>query len=118
MKSTTFIHLIALPAILANFLELVIVDEKGTFAAVTGKVDADGEMLGMDRETPWFDQTAKCLDENQEWNRWICGGQKRTEYQQVGQFNFTEATKDPRQFVVEVARDEESGSYVQVVSRT
>jgi hypothetical protein len=102
MKSTILIQLIALPSILAS-LQLAIVTQTDLSdvqdVLVAGKGDPDGKVLVMNNATAFLDHDAKCLAEDKTWTRWGCGGQNRTEYRQVAQFNFSEATNDPRPFV-------------------
>lgn len=113
MKSTTLIQLIALPAVLgANFFELYILaetsqlgsDEHGT--QVTGKRVADGEVTRMNSGMLEFMTLnmdhLSCLGDDGELTQLGCGSTEgRPEYGRVGQFDFSQATKDPRPFLLE-----------------
>ena len=104
MKLTTLVQVMALPAVLANFSsELVIVamNNGSEFALVGGKADPSGPMTWMDYMTPGTDQTVRCLGDDKVWTMRGCGQSNRIGYVQAAQFNFTEATTDPRPFLIQ-----------------
>ena len=102
MKSTTLVQLIALPAVLASFAaELTIVVRDNVYgASVVGKADPSGEVITMDSGTPGIDQNLKCVLDDSTWSSEGEKCQQRPMYRQIGYFNFSEPTKDPRPFVI------------------
>jgi hypothetical protein len=101
MKSTALLQVIALPAALAaNFAELYILAGKDDFGIrVTGKRDPNAEVTQMNSSTPGFDQNIQCQHDDGTWSRWGC--LQKPMYRQIGEFDFPQATEEPRPFVVE-----------------
>ena len=107
MKPTTLAQLMALPAVLANFageLTIVVRDDDLHDVQVAGKVDPDEKMTWMNYKTPGIDQTVKCLGEDKSWTFRGCGQSNRVGYRQVGLFNFSKTTEDPRPFVIDLSQ--------------
>jgi hypothetical protein len=118
MKLTTLFQVVALPAaIAANFLELYIVAEKHDMGVrVTGKEGPDAEVTQMN-STTGFDERVLCLGDDNLWTHWGCGDDKgRSEYRQVGEFDFPEATTEPRPFVLNYVSEATFETKTRVVS--
>ena len=126
MKSTTLVQLMALPAVLANFAgELVIVvPDTLVGVSVAGKEDPTEPMMWTGTMTPGIDKTVRCLGDDNFWTFRGCeqrnetdGSRPRVGYRQVGQFNFTEATEEPRPLIID-AESYPTPSMLQMVSHT
>jgi hypothetical protein len=118
MKSTTLLQVVALPAaIAANFLELYVVAEKHEGEVlVIGKKEPDAGVTQMNFTTG-FNEGVLCLGDDKLWTHWGCGDDKgRPEYRQVGEFDFPEATTEPRPFVLNYISQLTYETIVQVVS--
>ena len=118
MKSTKLLQIVALPAaIAASFLELYIVAETlENDVRVIGKKEPDAGVTQMNFTTG-FDGEVRCLGDDKMWTHWGCGNDKdRPEYRQVGEFDFPEATTEPRPFVLDYISQGSSETKIQVVS--
>jgi hypothetical protein len=103
MKSTILIQLLALPIILADYLELVIMASKDTYDIVVGKKDpGEAVVLIMNSTTPGFDQRVRRMDDGGKWMQDECDATRQEIHKQVGQFDIDGNTRYPRLFVVEV----------------
>jgi hypothetical protein len=118
MKSTILLQVIALPAALAaNFAELYILAGKDQYGVhVTGKKDPNAGVTQMKSTTPGFDQNLQCLHDDGTWSRWACNGKRM--YRQVGEFDFPQATEDPRPFLMEYPLENSLTGMTQAVRYT
>jgi hypothetical protein len=103
MKPTVIIQILALPVILAEYLELVIVAPADTYAIVAGKKDpGEAVVVMMNSTTPGFVQGPRCMDDDGNWKQDECDATRHKIYQQVGQLDFDGNNRYPRRFVIEV----------------
>jgi hypothetical protein len=91
MRSTILFGLISLPPILAT-LQLIIVAKEDVIKPSLSAVMNPGESPKMVYPKDFL-PGVHCLGDDKAWTP-SCDG--RTKYQQIGQLNFTEVTKEPR----------------------
>jgi hypothetical protein len=95
MKSSLISRLISLSTIVANLLELDIVERTYIDAHVSGKTESGGDPILMDASM--YDVGVKCLGDDGVWSIYCAD---RDAYHKVAFFTFAEKTTEPRRFTV------------------